>query len=237
MLRYCFNILSIVIGLHVFAQPSDSLVLKPDWKPSMFKVGISASRLIGSAIKAERNSFEGALSFDTHNFFIITEAGRETNSRSDNWKYSNSGFFYRVGWEYNFIAHSKDRNVLSMGIRYGRSKFSDKLSFSRTNEVLGIQQFNFKNNSVKTGWFEATSSLKVNLWKDIYMGGTLRIKLFRNNKGIDQLVPYDIPGYGRHRKNGTDVKTTNVGLDYYIEWRIPLRDKPIRPKKIKIRET
>jgi len=57
----------------------------------------------------------------------------------------------------------------------------------------------------------------------IWMGYTARFKFGLKNKGNGEMLPHDVPGYGR-----TD-KDAYWGFNYQIFFRIPFRKMPPLP--------
>jgi hypothetical protein len=173
--------------------------------------------------KDYKNSIGGIIEFDTHKFFVVFEGGFAQHDRADQYEYNNKGSFFRTGIDYNLIEGNKEQNVITLGLRYARSSFSDEMSFSRDHYWFGGQDLFYSNDLITAQWMEVVNRLNVRIWKNLYFGSAIRIKLFKSITGQENLVPYDIPGWGRHRKNGTTVKTSNAGFSYYLIWRIPFK--------------
>ncbi|MFY0687998.1 MAG: hypothetical protein JXQ90_12580 [Cyclobacteriaceae bacterium] len=235
-LRYSCSLLFVLMAIMGQAQV-DTLKVKPekDWKPSMIRPYWNLARTVGSATKDFRNSGEVGIEFDTHNFLISAEGGIETNHRvGENYDYTNSGTYWRVGIENNFIPWSKERNTATLGIRYAQSRFSDEIVYE-TNSLffqdINALELRAMNEKVKASWLELSGGIKVRVWKELYLGATVRVKTRKRVSDTDELIPYDIPGFGRHKKNGVDVKDSNAGFDYYVAWRFGFREKEI-PKKL-----
>jgi hypothetical protein len=75
--------------------------------------------------------------------------------------------------------------------------------------------------------------LNVRIWKNIFLGSVLRIELMKNISATDQFIPFDIPGWGRNWKSGTDEKTANMGFSYYLIYNFSYREKEIPLKRLK----
>lgn len=123
--------------------------------------------------------------------------------------------------------------MITLGLRYAGSTFTDDMVIPRTHYLIGSQDYQFSNGQLTARWVEAVTRLNVRVWQNLYFGASVRLKLFKNLDGQDELVPYDIPGFGRHRKNASTEKTANAGFRYYIMYRLPFRYKPVPPKPIK----
>ncbi len=118
--------------------------------------------------------------------------------------YANTGMYYRVGIDVNFLTKDIEKNMFFIGLRYGHSTFSETYDVALVDTLWSTgatQQQHFLNDNIKAHWLELTSGLRVKIWKVIWMGYTARFKfgLSTNEKGI--LLPSDVPGYGRTDKN------------------------------------
>ena len=123
--------------------------------------------------------------------------------------------------------------MVSLGLRYAKSRFSDQLTFAEENPWFGTQTLQFSNKYVSAHWTEILLRLNVHIWKNVLLGAVLRIELMKNVSAPDQFIPFDIPGWGRNWKSGTDDKTANMGFSYYLIYNFSFREKEIPLKKIK----
>ena len=215
------------------SQIADTVRIKPDWNPSRLHVGIEGSRLIGTAIKGYKRSLGGMVDLDFHRFLLAFEGGAEEINRLKTYEYTNQGTFFKWGLDYNLIPHNKYRNMVSLGLRYAKSRFSDQLTFAEENPWFGTQILQFSNKDVSAHWTEILLRLNVHIWKNVLLGAVLRIELMKNVSAPDQFIPFDIPGWGRNWKSGTDDKTANMGFSYYLIYNFSFREKEIPLKKIK----
>ena len=215
------------------SQIADTVRIKPDWKPSRLHIGIDGSRLMGTAIKAHKSSLGGMVDLDFHRFLFAFEGGVEKIHRIKTYEYANQGTFFKWGIDYNLIPHNKYRNMVSLGLRYAQSEFSDDLNFEEENAWFGSQVLQFSNKNVSAHWTEILLRLNVQIWKNVFLGSVLRIELMKNISATDQFIPFDIPGWGRNWKSGTDEKTANMGFSYYLIYNFSYREKGIPLKKLK----
>jgi hypothetical protein len=116
------------------------------------------------------------------------------------------------------------------GIRYARSIFSDELKY-QTTAVLQSEtgwpstEEVASNTNVKANWLEMTTGLKIRIFKGLYAGFTARYKFLKKLRDVENLKPYYIPGFGKN------VNDDAWGLNYYIYYRIPFREKIIYVKE------
>ena len=234
ILKSIYNILFLTLLPFIgMSQIADTVRIKPDWNPSRLHVGIDGSRLIGTAIKGYKRSLGGMVDLDFHRFLLAFESGAEEINRSKTYEYTNQGTFFKWGLDYNLIPHNKYRNMVSLGLRYAKSRFSDQLNFAEENPWFGTQTLQFSNKDVSAHWTEILLRLNVHVWKNVLLGAVLRIELMKNVSAPDQFIPFDIPGWGRNWKSGTDDKTANMGFSYYLIYNFSFRKKEIPLKKIK----
>lgn len=153
----------------------------------------------------------------------------KTNYVMGNGVYASDGRYFRVGVDVNFLLKDPDRNMFFIGLRRGHTGYSDYASFTANvtdgNSPTGSSEISVvsQNPDAKANWNELTAGLRVKVWKFIWIGATGRIKFGYKGKNQDELVSYDVPGYGRTFKNGW------FGLNYQVFFRIPVREdkKPL----------
>ena len=127
------------------SQTADTVRIKPDWNPSRLHVGIDVSRLMGTAIKPHKSSLGGMIDLDFHRFLLAFEGGVEQINRIKTYEYTNQGAFLKWGIDYNLIPSNEYRNMISLGLRYAQSRFSDQLDFAEENPWFGTQTLQFSN--------------------------------------------------------------------------------------------
>lgn len=155
---------------------------------------------------------------DFHNYFLSVDYGNWSKSLDlPTGSYTNSGSYFRVGPDVSLLKKNSDEITLFLGIRYGQSKFKENLYYTSADPNFGDIEHNISNRGVKGKWIELTSGLKAKIWKGLWGGYTIRLKIKPSTNGFEELVPYDIPGYGINLKN------IYWGFNYQVFWRIPLR--------------
>ena len=120
---------------------------------------------------------------------------------------------------------------MSLGVRYASSYFSYQLVFEDDNYWYGNLTATLSNDALSAQWVEILLNLKVRICKNLFLGSIVRIETLKNLSDTGHLVPYYVPGWGRNRKSGTDLKTTNMGFSYYVIWNLAFREKEIPNKK------
>ena len=210
----------------LIASPPSSLMAQSKYLPSAIRIGTDLTKLGQTLIDEEKTVYEFHADIDVHKYFLVFDYGTEESTRlEEEFTYFNEGSYFRYGIDHNFKHHNKDPNVLAFGIRYAETRFNDQLDYFVGNEVWGDNNLASSNKEMKGTWFEITGSLKARIWKQLYLGYTVRFKFAFNIDGVDNYEPFSAPGFGR--ADGP----TNIGLNYHIFYRIPFRKKEVKPQK------
>lgn len=196
--------------------------------PTGIRIGTDVIHLVKSQTQDNFNGWElvGEVDFDRYSLAVEHGVwGRDLVA--DSAAYANNGRFWRIGIDVNFLQNDPDRNVFFLGARYGRSVFSEAMSIDRFDPIWGQHADNFYNSDTHARWIELTAGLRVKIWKIFWLGYTGRFKFALSTTGVEDMLPYDIPGYGITNKE------TTWGFNYYLMVRIPLRKAPPVPSKKK----
>jgi hypothetical protein len=188
--------------------------------PTGVRIGTDVISLIKTQTQKDFSGWEANADVDFYRYYLAIDYGRWARNFSDDSTstYSNKGTYWRVGADVNFLLKDPDRNMFFLGLRYGHSSFSEKLALVTEDPLWGGPFIlNFENNNMKAHWLELTTGLKVKMWKMIWMGYTARFKFGLSTDKNREMLPHDVPGYGR-----TD-KETAWGFNYQIFVRIPFR--------------
>ena len=178
---------------------------------------------IGNSIFNDNRSGFGLTSdIDFGKFQLGFDYGSaELTTDKSNYDFKSDGTFFRVGPDYNFMYTDQDQSVLFFGLRYARSSFDETLDFTVNDGVWPSTDVSVATNSSKGRWFELVSGLKGRVWKELYLGFTVRYKFAQSNESNSSLANFEIPGYGKASDND------RAGFDYYIYWRIPFKKKEL----------
>lgn len=229
-----YTILLTIAVSFVLAQQPQSTVVKKDsvrkdtvknrYLPTGIRIGVDALALVKSSVQKDFSGWEVNADVDFHRYFLVFDYGAWSRAYAgDSADYNNDGSYWRIGADVNFLKKDPERNMFFFGIRYGRASFSENLSVIAVDDVWGPVTRSYANRDITARWFELTSGVRVKIWKIIWMGYTGRFKFSLKSSQNAQMLPHDVPGFGR-----TD-RETYWGFNYQIFIRIPFRPMPPLP--------
>jgi hypothetical protein len=221
-------LLAILCAAPGFAQiAADSIrrdTLRNKFVPTGVRVGADLLALAKTQFQNNYKGWEFQGDIDFSRYYVVLEYGHWARDlHSDSAEYTNSGNYWRAGVDVNFLTKDPDRNVFFLGARYGRSVFTESMDVARYDPIWGLMSDTFYHAGINASWIELTTGLKVKIWKIFWLGYTGRLKFGLSTKGSEQMLPYDVPGFGR-----TDKETT-WGFNYYFMIRLPVRKAPPVP--------
>ena len=208
------------------AQGEDTVKIKHSFVPTGVRVGTDLMSLVRSSYDKSFNGWEVNGDLDFYRYYLAVDYGYWARKySSDSSDYANHGGYWRVGVDVNFLKNDPDRNMFFIGLRYGTSVFGEDLTVTRYDPVWGALHSDFTSANVNAHWFELTTGLRVKIWKMIWLGYTARLKFGLTTGSTADMLPSDVPGYGRAN---TD---SYWGFNYQILIRLPVRKSGSLPKK------
>lgn len=216
--RYLLSSALVIMFIDAGAQAADSL--KRIQKPTGVRIGTDLIAIGKTIFDSPLTGWELNADVDFGRYYLALDYGASSRKDSlDNGYYENDGRYFRAGVDVNFMLSDPDRNMFFLGFRYGRSSFSENLTYETVVDDFGTIQRTLSNPAAKAGWVELVTGLRVKIWKSIWMGYTGRMKFLpsvNNNPGFET---YDIPGYGK------TAKSLYWGFNYQIFYRIPFKSE------------
>lgn len=198
--------------------------IRNKYLPTGIRVGFDAISAVKTRTQGNFKGWEIQGDIDFDRYLLVLEYGNwGRNLNADSATYANAGNYWRAGIDVNFLTKDPDRNVFFLGARYGKSVFTESMSITTYDPIWGLLADNFYHKDVHAWWIELTAGLKVRIWKIFWMGYTGRFKFALSSDGTDEMIPHDVPGFGRTNKD------TTWGFNYYLMLRIPLRKAPPPP--------
>jgi hypothetical protein len=170
----------------------------------------------------ERTGYEFSVDYELKlNYYPAFEFGLQ-NIKLDEptYYYESSGFYFRLGLDYNFqknLAFDQYEMVF-FGFRYGFSRqehSADNIIIE--NDYWGdYYAESVPKSPFAAHWIELSGGIRAELFRNIFIGWSIRGRLLLVQTKDAAMEPYYIPGFG---KGG---KRVSLGFNYSIYYRIPL---------------
>lgn len=202
--------------------PERPKVPKSFFIPTGVRIGTDLVALGVNVFGNTRQRYEFQGDIDFHRIYLTGSYGiSEYLIRANNFNYFNSGNYFRIGLEADFLKFDPDHNTLTFGLRYARASYAETLITTIVNPVYGLFDQNLTNENANARWFEMTAGLRVMVLKNVYMGYNFRIQINRKLFNTESFRSYDIPGFGRAEFNNRWT------FNYYIAYRISWKEKQV----------
>lgn len=231
ILKYIIS-LSVLIGAHAAmaqeAKQPEKPKVEKDFVPSEI---IFATDVIGlgRTLFTDETKLEFHSKIDFHTYYLAGEFGLDKiNLSGDGFDYQSEGSFFRVGPHVNMMPYNKQRSSIFFGLMYARSSFQDQINYAQSDTGWGTGDLFFANDNLTARWFEANVGINVKIAGPLYLGYTVRFKFVKKLSGEEELMPYEIPGFGQADKGSA------FGFNYYVIYKLRFRDKPIPKRPIKL---
>ena len=169
-------------------------------------------------------NYEAAVEFDIyHRFFPVLEVGVGSawyTPDGNNYTFKcNPSLYGRIGVNYNFFFNNGSESFFAVGLRYGLTSFSynwENITFNDSywdDEVVA----NTPQEQAFAHWGEVVIALRVQIYKNFFMGWSGRFRLLAGCDSSQYGDPYFIPGFG--------PKETAFGFTYTVGYNIPIKKK------------
>jgi len=185
-------------------------------------VGVDVFGFLNQVLGSDARSTEVSIEANLQNrFFPVVELGYgsiDTTDDETKIHFKTSAPYFRLGLNYNvFYRKPHLPGYLTAGLRYGFSSFNyDVQAPDMTDPNWGHTQIPVNYTGVKsnTGWLEAVLGLRANVYKNFYLGFSVRYRARLHMTQNENSEPYYIPGFGR-------AKPTNFGITYNMIYKLP----------------
>lgn len=230
-------IISLLFVTEFWAQPlnstPDSLAIefkKKRKKPITLRMGTDLYHLGRSQVDADFSGFEWVADINfTDNLYFALEIGNETRTlQSEQINFSPDGTYLKVGIDYNMFENWKGMdNQVYIGLRLGTSAFETKIN----NYLLYATEHFFEQTPIDSGystglrtnlsaqWFEAVAGVKAALFKNLYLGFSLRLNVLLQESQTNDYDLLYIPGFNKV----TDENSFGIGFNYTLTYALPFR--------------
>lgn len=167
----------------------------------------------------------------TKKYFLAAELGNENKTTDDvRLNFTTKGSYLKVGFDYNAYENWLDmENVISIGMRYGFSSFSQELNSFKiynSNPYFGEKPFypsTEKYSGLSASWIEVVAGIKAKVFNNVFMGFSLRLNQLVTNKKPNNFDNLYIPGF-----NKTYNGSFGVGFNYTVSYFLPIYKKKVK---------
>lgn len=169
--------------------------------------------------------FEFVVSADVslwHRLVPVIEYGMMfMNHDYGTYRYQSNGLFVRAGAMYNFLNTKPDRkydHMFGVGVRYGYSNVSYTLSDVAIGDSYWKEETKVSTpkQTANMGWVEFLATVRVQVYKDFFMGINAKVKTFAHFYEGHLTTPTYVPGFGQCSDGAV-----NFGFEYLLTYRIP----------------
>jgi hypothetical protein len=169
-------------------------------------------------------SYEFGVELDLyHRFFPVVELGIGTaryTPLDNNYTFNCAPSLYgRVGVNYNFFYNNGSESFVGIGLRYGLTSFKynwDNITLSDSYWDSSIVT-STPQETAFAHWGEIAVVLRVQIYKNFYMGWSGRYRLLIDCESSQYGKPYYIPGFG--------PQEGGFGFTYTVGYNIPFGNK------------
>jgi hypothetical protein len=190
-----------------------------------FRFGVDISDFVMPLFYPETKGYEFLADIQiTDDIFIAGEYGfskttLDTDSYSFN--YNLDGWYMKIGINRNMLKNDeKSKNdMVFVGIRYSFSSFKHRArNISIFDEHWDEEIItDTGERSLNCHFIDIAAGVKTELFKNIYLGWTIRGMIRLKLEPDKIMTPYIIPGFGKGSKKAT------IGFNYSIYYRIPYK--------------
>lgn len=242
MLKFTFNFLILLFSVGAFSQnEKDSITAPVKNERYGLRVGIDLYRLTKGFYTDGYKGIELVADYRlTKRIYAAGELGNEDYTVNDRQlNFTTKGSFFKAGFDYNAYENWLDmENMIYAGVRYGFSSFSQNLNSYTIydNRLINTEGIRYLDpvtidadreySGLTAHWVEVVGGIKAEIFNNLYLGFSVRLKSLITDKKPDNFDNLYIPGFNR-----TYEGSFGVGLNYSVSYFIPLYKK--NNKKIK----
>jgi len=238
MLRYTISICLLGCVFLGTAQESKTIDLNPKdttvyKQPYGLRVGFDLSRILNSFFDEDYTGLEVVADYRlTQKLYLAAEIGNEKKTKQEDlYNFTTSGSYIKAGIDYNTYGNwYGEQNMITLGGRYAVSSHSQTVNdyqlfdsnryWSPEDFVVGSEASREFSGRAKS-WLEMVVGVKMELFKNLYLGGSLRLGYLFSDPQEAEFWDLFIPGFNKV----TDNSRFGVGYNYSISYLIPLYKK------------
>lgn len=192
------------------------------------RLGYDLSRHALPYLKGGRTAFGASADMEiVRNLYAVAEFGiQDVDYTGNSFDYLSTGYYGRMGIDRNFLKNLDDNQyeMVFGGIRIGYANQDQSAP-----EIIILPNYwgkeyftSVEENNINTVWLEFAGGVKAELFKNFFIGWSVRARLRLHQTHNPNMSPVYVPGFG----NGLDK--TSLGFTYSVFYRIPvMKYKPV----------
>ena len=235
--KFTFSIVLVLLSFSGNAQEAKSATkdsVAPKTERYGLRVGVDLFKLTRSFYEKDYRGIELVGDYRlTRKHYLAVELGNENKTVDDDQvNFTTKGSYLKVGFEFNSYQNWLDmENIISVGLRYGVSSFSQRLN---SYEIYNPNQYFGENPVVIAGdeysglsaqWIEVVAGMKAEVFNNVFVGFSFRLNRLVNQKLPSNFDNLYIPGFNR-TYNGD----FGVGFNYTVSYFIPIYKATVKAK-------
>lgn len=188
------------------------------------RFGFDLYRIAYNIMYPSRTGYEAQVDYAlTRKTYLVAETGFGGGKIDyDFLKYDTKAYFLRLGLDQQFLDVISDRDfdIGFIGVRLATAvgnrsavTYTVPSPFGPPSEGTADAQ------NYAVFWGEITGGIKVEVWKGLFVGWSIRGKFMFNSGVFKDLSPNYIPGYGK------GDKTTNFDFNFYLSYALRWKGK------------
>lgn len=192
----------------------DTLKVKP-----FIRIGLDLSPALRYALENEVRELEIALDTEVkRNWFATAEMGiMQVEANKPDFQYQAQGYFGRIGLDFNLLRRPDERqnDLVLLGFRYAYI-FLDHQSdrYIAPSPYWGEHLGSVQSHSFQAHWIELTAGVKTEVFRNFFLGWSLRSRIKLSETSDPAMQPYYIGGYGKGNRKAP------VMVHYSVLYRI-----------------
>jgi hypothetical protein len=235
--KFTFSIALVLLSFSSNAQEAKTATkdsVAPKTERYGLRVGVDLFKLTRSFYEKDYRGIELVGDYRlTRKHYLAVELGNENKTVDDDQvNFTTKGSYLKVGFDYNSYQNWLDmENIISVGLRYGVSSFSQRLN---SYEIYNPNQYFGENPVVIAGdeysglsaqWIEVVAGMKAEVFNNVFVGFSFRLNRLVNQKQPSNFDNLYIPGFNR-TYNGD----FGVGFNYTVSYFIPIYKATVKAK-------
>lgn len=238
ILKFFFSVCAVLLSFLGNAQ--EQATTKKDSIPPKkerygLRIGVDLFKLSRSFYETDYRGLELVGDYRlTRRHYLAAEIGNENKTVDDDQvNFTTKGTFLKVGFDYNsFQNWGNMENIISVGLRYGVSSFSQTLNsyqvynpiqyFGESPVIISGENFD----GLSAQWIEVVAGMKAEVFSNIFVGFSFRLNRLVSQKRPDNFDNLYIPGFNR-TYNGD----FGVGFNYTVSYFIPLYKATVKARE------